>query len=162
MSEIFCNQCGHHNPTGSNFCSSCGAPLVSPGEDITLMLHQGDATGDLSEADIEIHLEAAGPALLVMKGSNESFVLDIPSTSIGRSPNAIVYLDDVTVSRLHAEISRSGNTYTVRDLGSLNGTYVNRNRISEVQLEPGDELQVGKFRLLFLSAGDRPSAGHRP
>lgn len=134
---------------------------MSPGEDITLMLHHGDATGDLSESNVEVHLEAAGPALLVMKGSNETFLLDVPSTSIGRSPNAIVYLDDVTVSRLHAEISRSGNSYMVRDLGSLNGTYVNRARISEVQLEPGDELQVGKFRLLFLSAGDRSSPDNK-
>ena len=95
----------------------------------------------------------AGTALLVVqRGPNAGsrFLLDSDLTLVGRHPDSDIFLDDVTVSRRHAEFYRSGSRFTVRDVGSLNGTYVNRERIEETDLTGGDEVQVGKFRLVFL------------
>jgi hypothetical protein len=104
--------------------------------------------------------------LLVMRGPNAGsrFRLDNDLTTAGRHPDSDIFLDDVTVSRRHAEFSRHGTTFTVRDVGSLNGTYVNRERIEEADLTGGDEVQIGKFRLLFLTGqdlGPAPSADRR-
>ena len=99
----------------------------------------------------------AGSALIVVeRGPNAGsrFLLDQPVTSVGRHPRSDIFLDDVTVSRRHAEFYREGGRFTVRDVGSLNGTYVNRERIEEAQLIGGDEVQIGKFRLLFLTSQD--------
>jgi pSer/pThr/pTyr-binding forkhead associated (FHA) protein len=92
--------------------------------------------------------------LLVMRGPNAGsrFRLDGELTTAGRHPDSDIFLDDVTVSRRHAEFYRQGAFFTVRDVGSLNGTYVNRERIEEAQLTGGDEVQIGKFRLLFLTS----------
>ncbi len=103
-----------------------------------------------------------GTALLVaLRGPNEGsrFLLDSDFTSTGRHPDSDIFLDDVTVSRRHAEFYRQGDHFSVRDVGSLNGTYVNRERIEETELVGGDEVQIGKFRLLFLSRG--PEIGKR-
>ena len=81
----------------------------------------------------------------------ESFALDDDRMTIGRRPDSDVFLDDVTVSRDHALLVKRGGDYYLDDLGSLNGTYVNRHRIESHRLEDGDELQVGKFKLTFLS-----------
>jgi pSer/pThr/pTyr-binding forkhead associated (FHA) protein len=94
-----------------------------------------------------------GMALLVVRrGPNAGarFLLDHDVTTSGRHPDSDIFLDDVTVSRRHAEFYRQAGRFTVRDVGSLNGTYVNRERIEETELSGGDEVQVGKFRLLFL------------
>ena len=104
--------------------------------------------------------------LLVMRGPNAGsrFRLDEDLTTAGRHPDSDIFLDDVTVSRRHAEFYRHGSTFTVRDVGSLNGTYVNRERIEEADLTGGDEVQIGKFRLLFLTGqdlGPDPSADRR-
>jgi pSer/pThr/pTyr-binding forkhead associated (FHA) protein len=101
-------------------------------------------------------LEALPPntALLVVhRGPNAGsrFLLDSDLTTAGRHPDSDIFLDDVTVSRRHAEFYRMGNRFTVRDVGSLNGTYVNRDRIEETELFSGDEVQVGKFRLVFMT-----------
>jgi len=82
--------------------------------------------------------------------AGQSFQPSEGRTLIGRSPECEIFLDDVTVSRRHAELDREGDTFTIRDLGSLNGTYVNRKRIDSIVLEDGDEVQVGKYRLTFL------------
>ena len=88
-------------------------------------------------------------------GAGSRFLLDEEVVSAGRHPDSHVFLDDVTVSRRHAEIARSGDGYVVRDVGSLNGTYLNRERIEgDVTLANGDELQVGRFKLVFLSTSD--------
>ncbi|WP_300605492.1 FHA domain-containing protein [Trebonia sp.] len=103
-----------------------------------------------------------GTALLVvLRGPNAGsrFLLDDDFTSTGRHPDSDIFLDDVTVSRRHAEFYRSGDHFTVRDVGSLNGTYVNRERIEEAGLVGGDEVQIGKFRLLFLTRS--PEVGRR-
>ena len=83
-----------------------------------------------------------------MPGSR--YALSPERTTIGRHPDSDIFLDDVTVSRRHAEIERSGSIFTVNDVGSLNGTYLNRERIEHGELHSGDELQIGKFRLVFL------------
>ena len=106
-----------------------------------------------------LHDELAnGTGVLVVKRGPESgakFVLDNELTRVGRHPDSEIFLDDITVSRRHAEFVRSAGGYVVRDVGSLNGTYVNRERIDEVPLSSGDEVQIGKFKLVFLAA--RPS-----
>jgi pSer/pThr/pTyr-binding forkhead associated (FHA) protein len=95
-----------------------------------------------------------GTALLVvLRGPNTGarFLLDDASVSSGRHPDSDIFLDDVTVSRKHAVFTRDGDTFSVRDVGSLNGTYVNRERIDEATLHTGDEVQIGKFRLVFYA-----------
>jgi pSer/pThr/pTyr-binding forkhead associated (FHA) protein len=93
--------------------------------------------------------------LVVTRGeaAGSRILLDQPSTTAGRHPKSDIFLDDITVSRRHAEIAREGDGYVVRDAGSLNGTYVNRERIEEAPLTHGDVLQVGKYKLHFLVAG---------
>lgn len=157
-SGVFCNKCGHKNPSGSNFCSSCGAPLVPiAGEDTTITLLPGDAALDSPEDEVTVALddlpEGTG-MLLVKRGPNvgSRFVLDAEVTRAGRHPDSEIFLDDITVSRRHAEFVRQGGGYVLRDTGSLNGTYVNRERIEEAVLNNGDEVQVGKFKLVFVTA----------
>ena len=99
-----------------------------------------------------------GTALLaVRRGPNAGarFLLDHDVTTSGRHPDSDIFLDDVTVSRRHAEFHRESGIFTVRDVGSLNGTYVNRERVESATLSNGDEVQIGKFRLVFI-AGPRP------
>ena len=107
----------------------------------------------LSEAD-QRTVDALRPGtalLIVLRGPNTGarFLLDADEVSSGRHPSSDIFLDDVTVSRRHAVFARSGDSYEVRDVGSLNGTYVNRERIDQQALEPGDEVQIGKFRLVY-------------
>ena len=103
----------------------------------------------------------AGSALLVVKrgpNAGSRFLLDQSTTSAGRHPESDIFLDDVTVSRRHAEFRREGGDFVVVDVGSLNGTYVNREPVDTAILANGDEVQIGKFRLVFLTgprAGDR-------
>lgn len=162
--EPFCNQCGHRNVDTANFCSSCGSSLIEPGDDLTLTLHVHDPS-DVPDHDITVHVDGDGPSVLVVRSgadAGESYMLGLDTTTAGRSPEADIFLDDVTVSRRHALVVRVDGGYVVRDLGSLNGTYVNRSRISEARLVSGDELQIGKFRLLFLAANERRRADPDP
>jgi pSer/pThr/pTyr-binding forkhead associated (FHA) protein len=154
LAEVFCNQCGHRNPGSSNFCSSCGAPLDVRGEEHTITLVSAEEVADPS-GDVAIDVDdlPAGTGVLLVKrgpGAGSRFVLD-DTVSAGRHPESDIFLDDVTVSRRHAEVVRQGDRYIVRDVGSLNGTYVNRERIeTEAPLNNGDELQIGRFKLVFL------------
>ena len=160
--DVFCNQCGHRNLGSANFCSACGASLLAVGDDLTLTLHAVEA--DALDSDVEVHFATGGPAVLVLSRgpeAGETFLLSNPMTTAGRSPDADVFLDDVTVSRRHALFERTPDGYVARDLGSLNGTYVNKERITEVTLQTGDEVQIGKFRLLFLSSVERRNADPR-
>ncbi len=152
MSHVYCPQCGFQNPEASNYCSRCGALLTAaePGSETT-MSFEIDDEGD--EGDLRAALGITGPALVVRSGggmAGQSFQPPEGTTLIGRSPDCEVFLDDVTVSRRHAELRREGDTFTIRDLGSLNGTYVNRKRIESAVLEDDDEVQIGKYRLTFL------------
>jgi hypothetical protein len=154
---VFCNQCGHRNPPGSKFCSSCGAALDLPsGEDTTMTHVVTPAEEREADEDLKVSLDelAEGTALLVVrKGPNEGskYVLDAEVTRAGRHPDSDIFLDDITVSRRHVVVDHEGDGYTLRDVGSLNGTYVNRERIDEARLQTGDEVQIGKFRLVFYA-----------
>jgi FHA domain/zinc-ribbon domain len=172
MPTVYCNACGEANPDGARFCSHCGTPLVRlQGEraaDTTSTISlAGTELDDVSEETSADSAAVAalppGTALLaVRRGPNagSQFLLDSDLTLVGRHPDSDIFLDDVTVSRRHAEFYRQGGRFTVRDVGSLNGTYVNRERIEEAQLNEGDEVQVGKFRLVFLlGPGARPEFG---
>jgi FHA domain/zinc-ribbon domain len=149
VTHTYCPQCGFQNPEASNYCSRCGA-LLETGSETTMSFDIGD---DGEEADLLESLGITGPALVVRSGggmAGQSFQPDQAKTLIGRSPECDVFLDDVTVSRRHAELVREGETFSIRDLGSLNGTYVNRRRIESAVLENDDEVQIGKYRLTFL------------
>ncbi len=152
--DVFCNQCGRGNPPGSNFCASCGAPLSTLREDpttVTFIPEPGEATDDLS---VEFGDMPPGVGILVVKrGPNigSRFALEKDVVLAGRHPDSDIFLDDVTVSRRHAEIARAEGGYVVRDAGSLNGTYLNRQRVESSPLANGDELQIGTFKLVFLT-----------
>ena len=172
----FCTQCGHSNSDDARFCSNCGAALrtpsaaPSPGETSTITISPGlepADPGDKSEAlttadQAAVDALPPGSALLVVRrgpNSGSRFLLDSDTTTAGRHPSSDIFLDDVTVSRRHAEFVRTDEGFTVRDVGSLNGTYVNRERIDEVALAGGDEVQVGKYRLVYYpSAQPGPAA----
>ncbi len=147
-----CPNCEHLNEASANFCSRCGAPLVGTVE--------ADATATFAPIEVETEESAhirdlvAGQACLIVRrgpSAGTKFTFDTDVVTVGRHQQSDVFLNDITVSRRHAELRREGGTYAVADLGSLNGTYVNRARVDSSALASGDELQVGKFRLLFLS-----------
>jgi hypothetical protein len=161
----FCTRCGHENPAEARFCANCGTPVrgVPPASDVTLTISiteietlEGERAEGLSPQD-QVAMDGLPPAsalLLVQRGpgSGSRFLLDKDVTTAGRHPDSDIFLDDVTVSRRHVEFRRvEGGRFLVRDLGSLNGTYVNRDRIDEASLSAGDEVQIGKYRLIFLA-----------
>lgn len=155
MAEVFCNQCGHRNPPGANFCSSCGAALAHAGDETTITFMPVEAAGELAEEELTVTIEelAEGTGMLVVKrgpNAGSKFLLDAAVIRVGRHPDSDIFLDDITVSRRHAEIVRRGGGFAVRDVGSLNGTYLNRERVEEAPLANGDELQIGKFRLVYF------------
>jgi pSer/pThr/pTyr-binding forkhead associated (FHA) protein len=159
-SYVFCNQCGHRNPPTSSFCSSCGSPLDSL-DDRTITLSAVDPLQDApgTEDDVVVpvgELPTEIGVLIVRAGAQAGsrFPLAEPVTRLGRHPDSEISLDDITVSRRHAEIERTPDGYVVRDAGSLNGTYVNQERIDQAVLRHGDELQIGKFRLVFFERHD--------
>ena len=148
MSHVYCPECGFQNPEAANYCARCGAYLRRDEHgETTLSLGPDELSGDL------LATELRGPALVVRAGGGrvgESFEISATRTLIGRSPDCDVFLDDVTVSRRHAEIVREDGVYVIRDLGSLNGTFVNRRRIESSALSADDEVQIGKYRMTFL------------
>jgi pSer/pThr/pTyr-binding forkhead associated (FHA) protein len=109
---------------------------------------QGLSAADQTAIDA---LPVGSALLVVQRGPNAGarFLLDADRTTAGRRPDSDIFLDDVTVSRKHAEFVRRGDQFVVRDVGSLNGTYVQRDRIEEAVLRDGDEVQIGKFRMVF-------------
>ena len=150
MLGVFCPQCSHRNVDGANFCTACGTALISAGEDLTLTLHNPTGTAD---PDVVVQVRPDTAVLVVNRGpeAGQSFLLDKPLVTAGRATDADIFLDDVTVSRRHAELRLDGDVFAVRDAGSLNGTYVNGERVNEAKLHSGDEIQVGKFHLVFLT-----------
>ena len=162
MADAFCNNCGHRNPTGANFCSSCGHALGHAAEEPTTITFQPIEPGDPAEEQVVTvpDLPEGSGILWVKRGPNagSKYALDKDTVLAGRHPDSDIFLDDITVSRRHAEFTRTADGYTVKDVGSLNGTYLNRDRIDEeAPLGNGDEVQIGKFKLVFLSAGVDPS-----
>jgi pSer/pThr/pTyr-binding forkhead associated (FHA) protein len=164
----FCTACGHQNPDDARFCAQCGTRLVNvassdTGErDATMSFRAPAKSSDTGEEralnpDDAAAVDAlpAGSALLVVQrgpSAGSRFLLDTDLVMAGRHPDSEIFLDDVTVSRKHAEFRRDAEGYTVRDVGSLNGTYVNRDRIDQVMLSGGDEVQIGKFRLVYFAS----------
>jgi hypothetical protein len=152
VSHVYCTECGFQNSEAANYCAKCGALLEKDevGSETTLALTPDDLADDGG-----FQLEGVeGPALVVRSGggrAGEHFVPSGPRTTIGRSPDCEVFLDDVTVSRNHAVLVERDGRFVIEDQGSLNGTYVNRHRVESAELEDGDELQIGKYRLTFLS-----------
>ena len=177
----FCTQCGHQNPDGARFCSQCGhrlesasSPADGPGgagevpSESTATITFGAPAKDprdpesgeqraLGDADAAaVDALPPGSALLVVQrgpSAGSRFLLDTDVVAAGRHPESEIFLDDVTVSRRHAEFRRTADGFSVADVGSLNGTYVNRDRIDEVALQGGDEVQIGKYRLVYFTSG---------
>ena len=150
---MYCPECGHQNSEAANYCSRCGALIVAdqPGGQTTMSYPPAEI--ETEDGDAARDLATSGPALVVRAGggrAGELFVLDHDPVTIGRSEDADVLLDDVTVSRLHAMVRRRPDGLYLEDADSLNGTYVNRRRVESHRLADGDELQVGKFKLTYL------------
>ncbi|MGW0835607.1 FHA domain-containing protein [Streptomyces prunicolor] len=174
MSALVCTRCGNRNAENSRFCSNCGAPLrpgatpERPSETTStisisgLEAYDAEVTGQTQMPTLSPEAQAAvdalplGSALLVVRrgpNSGSRFLLDGELTTAGRHPQSDIFLDDVTVSRRHVEFRRAPDgSFTVADVGSLNGTYVNRERIDSVSLANGDEVQIGKYRLVFYAS----------
>jgi len=176
MPTIFCTHCGHENPDDSRFCASCGHALNRPGHPVSS--ERQDSTTTISISGLEVlepspddegladqaaidGLPPGAGLLVVRRGPNAGsrFLLDADVTTAGRHPESDIFLDDVTVSRRHAEFRKTDDGFFVRDVGSLNGSYVNRERIDDAPLQGGDEVQIGKFRLVFLTGRSASSPG---
>jgi hypothetical protein len=151
LSHIYCQECGFQNSEAANYCARCGALLVKDeGGTETTQTFTAEDSDEPAEA-LE-NLGVQGPALVVRSGggrAGEMFPLD-GETTVGRSPDCGIFLDDVTVSRKHAVLRERDGNFFIEDQGSLNGTFVNRKRVESAQLDDGDELQVGKYRLTYF------------
>ena len=151
---MHCPECGFVNSEGANYCQKCGAFLgdVAAETDDTTAAWQLDETGDIRPVDPDVPAEEG--TLVIRAGggrAGETFQVAGEQMRIGRSPDAEIFLDDVTVSRDHAVLVRRSGDWYLDDSGSLNGTYVNRRRIESHRLEDGDELQIGKYKLTYLA-----------
>ena len=149
---MICHRCGHQNPEGSNFCSSCGASLWSDEDTLSIAAIEdrleleeefGDLLGELAEG-VGVLVARRGP------NAGSRYLLERDATTVGRHPDSDIFLDDITVSRRHAVVERIDGRYQVRDVGSLNGTYIGHDRVEVAPLQEGDDLQVGRFVLTFL------------
>jgi len=161
MASVFCNQCGHLNPPESTFCSSCGA-VLDLGPDRTISLATVDPLQDApgSEDDAVVNVAELGDlpegaaTLIVRDGPQKGARFDLLDevTRLGRHPDSEIMLDDITVSRRHAEVRRRADgSYQVTDPGSLNGTYVNHERVDSATLHQREHLQTGKVHLVFFT-----------
>jgi pSer/pThr/pTyr-binding forkhead associated (FHA) protein len=152
VNHVYCPECGFQNPETANYCSKCGSLLVREESGETTMAFTPDDADEAGQSELA-DFGIKGPALVVRSGggrAGETFPLGAEQTTIGRSPDCDIFLDDVTVSRRHAVVTRNGNQLEIEDLGSLNGTFLNRRRIESGALSDGDELQIGKYKLTFL------------
>jgi hypothetical protein len=152
-----CPECGFVVTEGANYCQRCGAYVGTredTRDDVTTATYMIDEqTGELKPVDVG-DVAAATGALVIRSGGGkvgQSYPLEGERLTIGRSPDAEIFLDDVTVSRDHAVLVHRSGAWYLDDSGSLNGTYVNRRRIESHKLEDGDELQVGKYKLTYLA-----------
>jgi pSer/pThr/pTyr-binding forkhead associated (FHA) protein len=147
---MICGRCGHRNEAGARFCSSCGSALIEPEESTVAhsALEDRDSTAELEAiADLP---EGQG-LVIVARGPNagSTYLVESEPVSVGRHPDSTIFLDDITVSRRHSVIERQGDDFEIKDVGSLNGTYVNHDRVDQSVIKNGDEIQVGRFVLVF-------------
>jgi pSer/pThr/pTyr-binding forkhead associated (FHA) protein len=158
-----CSSCGNELESGARFCSQCGTPVAdSPAEETSTIVVTRPGEGDEAATDEASPIDdatvaalRAGTAILVVQTGPDSggrYLLDTEAVTAGRHADSDIFLDDITVSRRHAEFVRMPAGYVVRDVGSLNGTYVNKDRIDEIALHDADEVQIGKFRLVYRVA----------
>ncbi|HET7572246.1 MAG TPA: FHA domain-containing protein [Gaiellaceae bacterium] len=151
MSHVYCPECGYQNPEAARYCAKCGALLAREENGETTEAFSPEDAAELLDTLDDVGMP--GAALVVRSGggrTGETFVPEGERTTIGRSPECGIFLDDVTVSRKHAVLSTDGERWRIEDLGSLNGTFVNRERVDAAELADGDELQIGKYRMTFL------------
>src|SRR5438105_13988799 len=154
---MLCLNCGNRNPEGSNFCSACGAPLRSDQGEDTIVTFSLETEGE-GEEEFSVpmdELEEGKAIVVVRRGPNAGtkFFLDKDVVTCGRNPSSDIFLDDVTVSRRHAEIRRKDSSFNLEDVGSLNGTFFNRRRVDSPPLSSGAALQIGQFKLVFFTGG---------
>jgi pSer/pThr/pTyr-binding forkhead associated (FHA) protein len=172
----YCSQCGSENSENARFCSQCGTPLAPPAEQVSEP-NPIDATATITfgtpakpDPDERTSLNATdaaavdalppGSALLVVQrgpGAGSRYLLDTDLSTVGRHPESDIFLDDITVSRRHVEFRRDDGTFRVHDVGSLNGTYLNGDRVDDAELQNGDEVRIGKFRLIFFASDAKGS-----
>lgn len=154
---MYCDNCGHENREGANFCSNCGAILSpQPGADTTIVMPPESEGEPEEEFSIPLDQLEEGKAILIVRRGPEAgtnFLIDEDLTTCGRDPKSTIFLNDFTVSRKHAEIRREASDFSIVDVGSLNGTFVNRKRVDSASLSNGDEIQIGKFKLFFFTGG---------
>ena len=154
-----CRNCGTESPAEARFCSACGTALTDSTGDTTTMIPVVDEAEAQAFSPVDRGAAedlAPGNALLVVNRGGESsrFLIDNDVTSVGRHPESDIFLDDITVSRHHAKFVRSGGKMYLEDLGSLNGTYVNRTLLDgRTVLREGDEIQIGKYRATISLSG---------
>lgn len=162
----YCTNCGHDNPEGSNFCGQCGTPLTPttrlepvPSGDTTRTMSavadEREVEGLTAEEEAAVNALPRGSALLIVqRGANAGarFLLDTDVVTAGRHQDSDIFLDDISVSRRHATFTRTPEGTLLKDSGSLNGTYVNRDLVDECLLRHGDEVQIGKYRLVYFAS----------
>ena len=168
----YCSQCGSQNAENAKFCSQCGSPLATipegtPADTTATITFGGQAAADADERASLAPADAAavdalpaGSALLVVQrgpGAGSRYLLDTDLSTVGRHPESDIFLDDITVSRRHVEFRRQDGSFRVHDVGSLNGTYVNGDRVDDAELQNGDEVRIGKFRLIFFASDAKGS-----
>jgi len=161
-----CPRCRHDNPDEANFCAQCGVPLGSDSSTLTDSLLSDEVPDPVDEQlaaemrAVARQLEPGTALLVVSRGPNRGarFLLDRPVVSVGRHPASDIFLDDITVSRKHSEFRKSGETYEVVDTDSLNGTYVGGERVSSHELSSGDEVRIGKFKLVAFTTQEPAEA----
>jgi hypothetical protein len=151
LTHVHCPECGFQNPEASGYCAKCGAYLLrdEPGQSTMSFTLGGDDIAAGAVLDVAVE----GRAIVVREGGGrpvETVAIAGDPVTIGRSPDCDIFLDDVTVSRLHAVVASRPDGTWVEDQQSLNGTFVNRARVEETRLTDTDEIQVGRYRLTFL------------
>jgi pSer/pThr/pTyr-binding forkhead associated (FHA) protein len=154
--SLYCTRCGHPNKDEARFCANCGAPLPQDETTVGLTPVEVEEEGG-EEFPFPGEELAPGQALIVVRrgpNAGSTFLIEADLTTAGRGTQSDIFLDDVTVSRKHVEIRREGNEFFIHDRGSLNGTYVNRERVDVTKLATGDEIQIGKFKLVFFQSGE--------
>jgi len=155
---MYCHNCGTRNPTGAKFCGACGKTLKpADAAETTISFIPEVLTYETEEVSFPVEEIEEGKAVLVVKKGPEAgtnFFLEKDVVTCGRDSASDIFLDDVTVSRRHAEIRRDASGFKIVDSDSLNGTFVNRNRVDSTALKNGDEIQIGKFKLVIFTEGN--------